>query len=309
MGNQIRTTILLAVMTALILWVGQLLGGRQGMILALIFAAGINFFSYWYSDKLVLKMYRAGEVAPNQAPELYGMVQRLTQQAGLPMPKLYVIPQEAPNAFATGRNPEHAVVAVTEGLLKILDRDEVMGVLAHELAHVKNRDILIGSIAATMSGAIMMLATMARWSAIFGGGNRDEEGGGAGFIGLIAMSVIAPMAAMIIQMAISRSREYLADATGAGFARHPEGLAKALEKLGAYSKRLPMNANPSTAHMFIVNPLSGRSMMSLFSTHPPLEERIARLRGVRPPAQGNQSKPGEDNREAIARAAWDRLSQ
>jgi heat shock protein HtpX len=307
MGNQIRTTILLAVMTALILWVGQLLGGRQGMILALIFAAGINFFSYWYSDKLVLKMYRAGEVAPNQAPELYGMVQRLTQQAGLPMPKLYVIPQEAPNAFATGRNPEHAVVAVTEGLLKILDREEVMGVLAHELAHVKNRDILIGSIAATMSGAIMMLATMARWSAIFGGGNRDEEGGGAGLIGLIAMSVIAPMAAMIIQMAISRSREYLADATGAGFAGHPEGLAKALEKLGAYSKRLPMNANPSTAHMFIVNPLSGRSMMSLFSTHPPLEERIARLRGVRPPAQGNQSKPGEDNREA--RAEWDRLSR
>ena len=308
MGNQIKTTVLLAVMTALILWVGQLLGGRQGMIIALIFAAGMNFFSYWYSDKLVLKMYRAGEVTPNQAPELYDMVQHLTRQAGLPMPKLYIIPQEAPNAFATGRNPEHAVVAVTEGLLKIMDRNEVTGVLAHELAHVKNRDILISSIAATMAGAIMMLATMARWSAIFGGGSNDDEGGG-GFIGLIVMSIIAPMAAMVIQMAISRSREYLADATGAGFAGNPEGLAKALEKLGAYSKRLPMDANPSTAHMFIVNPLSGRSMMRWFSTHPPIEERVARLRGVRPPTQGNKSEIGEDTREARAKAAWNRLSE
>jgi heat shock protein HtpX len=309
MGNQIRTTFLLAVMTALILWVGQLLGGRQGMIIALIFAAGMNFFSYWYSDKLVLKMYRASEVAPNQAPELYEMVQRLTQQAGLPMPKLYVIPQEGPNAFATGRNPEHAVVAVTDGLLKIMDREEVMGVLAHELAHVKNRDILIGSIAATMAGAIMMLATMARWSAIFGGGSHDEEGGGAGFIGLIVMSIIAPIAAMIVQMAISRSGEYLADATGAKFAGHPEGLANALDKLGAYSKRLPLNANPSTAHMFIVNPLSGRSMMSLFSTHPPIEERIARLRGIRPPSQGDKKNPRANTGEARAKAAWDRLSE
>jgi len=307
MGNQIRTTILLAVMTALILWVGQLLGGRQGMIIALIFAAGMNFFSYWYSDKLVLKMYRASEVAPGQATELYETVQRLTQRAGLPMPKLFVIPQQAPNAFATGRNPEHAVVAVTEGLLKVMDRDEVMGVLAHELAHVKNRDILIGSIAATMAGAIMMLATMARWSAIFGGGRHDDEGGGAGFIGLIAMSIIAPMAAMIIQMAISRSREYLADATAASFAGNPEGLARALEKLGAYSKQLPMDAKPSTAHMFIVNPLSGRSLMSLFSTHPPLEERIARLRGSRP-SSGKKIESGGDRRETEARAAWDRLS-
>ena len=308
MGNQIRTTILLAIMTALILWVGQLLGGRQGMMIALIFAAGMNFFSYWYSDKLVLKMYRASEVTPNQAPELYEMVQRLTRQAGLPMPKLYIIPQEAPNAFATGRNPEHAVVAVTEGLLKIMDRDEVMGVLAHELAHVNNRDILIGSIAATMAGAIMMLATMARWSAIFGGGSHDEEGGGAGFIGLIVMSIIAPMAAMIIQMAISRSREYLADATGAHYAGSPEGLAKALEKLGAYSGRLPMDANPSTAHMFIVNPLSGKSLMNLFSTHPPLEERIARLRGVQPPTRSNRRERQKDSGTARAKAAWDRLS-
>jgi heat shock protein HtpX len=308
MGNQIRTTILLAVLTALILWVGQVLGGRQGMIIALIFAAGMNFFSYWYSDKLVLKMYHASEVTSREAPELYEIVQRLTQQAGLPMPKIYVIPQEAPNAFATGRNPEHAVVAVTEGLRKIMNRDEITGVLAHELAHVKNRDILIGSIAATMAGAIMVLATMARWSAIFGGsGGNNDERGGSGFIGLIAMSIIGPLAAMIIQMAISRSREYLADATGAGFTGHPEGLANALEKLGAYTKRLPMNANPATAHMFIVNPLSGKSMLSLFSTHPPLEERIARLRGVRPPSAGRKAESGADTKEARAKAEWDRL--
>jgi heat shock protein HtpX len=309
MGNQIRTTVLLAVMTALIIWVGQLLGGRQGMLIALIFAAGMNFFSYWYSDKLVLKMYRASEVAPEQSPELYETVQRLTQRAGLPMPKLYVIPQQTPNAFATGRNPEHAVVAVTEGLLKLMNHREVTGVLAHELAHVKNRDILIGSIAATMAGAIMILATMARWSAIFGGGSsQDDEGGGAGFIGLIAMSIIAPMAAMIIQMAISRSREYLADATGASFAGNSEGLAAALEKLGTYSQKLPMDANPSTAHMFIVNPLSGRSLMSLFSTHPPLEERIARLRGT-PPPSARKVNAGGDKRADSARAAWDRLSE
>ena len=253
-------------------------------------------------------MYRASEVTPEQAPELYETVQRLTQRAGLPMPRLFIIPQQAPNAFATGRNPEHAVVAVTEGLLSIMGHDEVAGVLAHELAHVKNRDILIGSIAATMAGAIMVLASMARWSAIFGGGgSSDEEGGGAGFIGLIAMSIIAPMAAMIIQMAVSRSREYLADTTGASFVGNPEGLASALEKLGAYSKKLPMNANPSTAHMFIVNPLSGKSMMSLFSTHPPLEERIARLRGNRP-SPGRKIDSGGDNRENRARAAWDRLS-
>jgi heat shock protein HtpX len=279
------------------------------MVIALIFAAGLNFFSYWYSDKLVLKMYRAAESTPEQAPELYKIVQQLTQRAGLPMPKIYVIPQEAPNAFATGRNPEHAVVAVTEGLLKIMDRDEIMGVLAHELSHVKNRDILIGSIAATMAGAIMMLASMARWSAIFGGvGGRDNNNGGGGVIGLIVMSILAPMAAVIIQMAISRSREYLADATGAGIVGNPDGLARALEKLGSYSKRLPMDANPSTAHMFIVNPLSGRSLMSLFSTHPPLEDRIARLRGARP-SSGSIVETGKSKREAEARALWDKLSQ
>jgi heat shock protein HtpX len=280
MGNQIRTTILLAVMTALILWIGQLLGGRQGLLIALVLAAGMNFFSYWFSDKLVLSIYRAQEVTSKEAPELHGMVHELTQRADLPMPRIYIIPQEAPNAFATGRNPKHAVVAVTEGLLKLMDRKELMGVLAHELAHIKDHDILIGSIAATMAGAIMMLATMARWSAFLGGGrSEDDEGGGLGIIGLVVMSILAPIAAMLIQMAISRSREYLADSTGASFTGNPEGLASALEKLGTYSSRMPMNASPATAHMFTVNPLSGRGLMNLFSTHPPLEERIARLRG------------------------------
>jgi len=308
MGNQVRTTILLAVMTALILWIGQIFGGRQGMIIALLLAAGMNFFSYWYSDRIVLKMYRAQEVDPAQAPELYEIVQTLSRNAGLPMPKLFVVPSETPNAFATGRNPEHAVVAVTQGLLKIMDRDEVSGVLAHELAHVKNRDILIGSIAATMAGAIMVLASMARWTAIFGGGARSDDKGGGGAVGLIAMSILAPLAAMVIQMAISRSREYLADSSGSRFAGNSEGLARALEKLGRYSKKIPMHANPSTAHMFTVNPLSGRSLMSLFSTHPPLEERIARLRGYPTPA-GPASKSGEDRRQAEARAFWDRLSK
>jgi heat shock protein HtpX len=312
MGNQIRTTILMALMTVLIVWVGQMLGGRQGMILAFVLAAGMNFFSYWYSDKLVLKMYRAREVSAQDAPQLYGMVSTLAQRAGLPMPKVYIIPKDAPNAFATGRNPEHAVVAVTEGLLQLMDRDEIMGVLAHELGHVNNRDILIGTIAATMAGAVMILANMARFAAIFGGGSsNDREGGGLGGIGLIAMSIIAPMAAMIIQMAISRSREYLADATGASFAGSPEGLARALQKLGAYSKRLPMNANPSTAHMFIVNPLSGSSLMRLFSTHPPLEDRIARLRGASPrsvPPSAPPPPPG-GGQDAAARDFWDRLSK
>ena len=310
MGNHVRTTVLMALLTVMILLIGQWIGGRQGMVIALLVAAGMNFFSYWFSDKIVLRMYNAREVGPQDGPELYGMVQELCRRANLPMPKVYVIPQEAPNAFATGRNPEHAAVAVTEGLLKRMNREEAMGVLAHELAHVKNRDILIGSIAATMAGAIMMLADMARWSAIFGGGRRDQEegGGGGGGLGLILMSIIAPLAAMLIQMAISRSREYLADATGAGFAGTPEGLARALEKLGAYSKRLPMDASPATAHMFIVNPLSGRSLMSLFSTHPPLEERIARLRGQRFTSPQPPPDSGSVDRQDQARAMWDRLS-
>lgn len=307
MRNQIKTTILLAVMTAFILWIGQLLGGRQGMLVALILAAVMNFISYWYSDKLVLRMYHAQEAIPQQAPELYEIVSRLTQKAGLPMPKIYVIPQEAPNAFATGRDPKHAVVAVTQGLLRIMDREEVKGVLAHELAHVKNRDILIGSIAATMAGAIMILATMARWSAIFGGAMGNDDDDGLGVIGLIVMSILAPLAAIIIQMAISRSREYLADATGAAIAGRSEGLARALEKLGAQTGRLTLDANPATAHMFIVNPLSGRSFMSFFSTHPPLEQRIARLRGI--PTADPPQRRRVDRGQSEARDFWDRLSR
>ncbi|HUV78799.1 MAG TPA: zinc metalloprotease HtpX [Desulfobacterales bacterium] len=304
MGNQIKTTILLAVMTIFILWIGQLLGGRQGLIISLVFAAGMNFFSYWYSDKIVLRMYKAREATPAQAPEIYSIVQNLARNAGLPTPKVYIIPQASPNAFATGRNPEHAVVAVTEGLLDILNREELAGVLAHELAHVKNRDILIGSIAATMAGAVMMLATMARWSAIFGGMGDEDEG--VGGFGLIVMSILAPIAAVLIQTAISRSREYMADASGALFAGNNEGLALALEKLGAYSAKRPMNANPSTAHMFIVTPLSGQKMMRLFSTHPPLEDRIARLRGTQTPDKTSGYGGGMDPDKG--KAFWDRLS-
>lgn len=305
MNNQIRTTILLAVMTAVIVWIGGMIGGRGGMAIALVFAAGMNFFSYWFSDRIVLSIYRAGEVTPDQAPELHEMVQTLARRAGLPMPRIFVIPEEAPNAFATGRNPDHAVVAVTEGLLRVMNREEIMGVLAHELGHVKNRDILIGSIAATMAGAVMMLANMARWSAIFGGFRDDREGGGLGGVGLILTSILAPVAALLIQMAISRSREYLADETAARLAGGPEGLSRALEKLGSYSGRLPMHARPETAHMFIVNPLAGKSLMSLFSTHPPLEDRIARLRGRSSGAGGGSGKirPMADQENI-----WDRLS-
>ena len=308
MGNWFKTTLLLGAMTVLIVWIGNLFGGRQGMVLAFILAMGMNFFSYWYSDKIVLKMYRAREVSPQDFPKLYEAVRQLSQNAGLPIPRVYIIPEESPNAFATGRNPEHAVVAVTEGLLKSMNDEEATGVLAHEMAHVRNRDILIGSIAATMAGAIMILATMARWTAFFGGGSQDDEGGGGlGAVGLIAMSILAPIAAMLIQMAISRSREYQADATGAHLAGNPEGLADALEKLGAASRRLPLKANPSTAHMFIVNPLSAGNMMSLFSTHPPLQERIARLRGTRPdlPVEREEQDRGKKEAEAF----WDHLSK
>jgi heat shock protein HtpX len=311
MGNQLRTTVLLAVLTAVIIWIGQAMGGRQGMILALIFAGVMNFASYWYSDKIVLKMYKAKAASPGSAPEVYRLVEQLSRNAGLPMPRVYVIPQDTPNAFATGRNPQNAVVAVTEGLLRLMDKDELAGVLAHELAHVKNRDILIGSIAATLAGAIMVLASMARWSAIFGGMRSSDDEGGMGGIGLLVMSIIAPLAAGLIQMAISRSREYLADATGARIAGTPGGLARALEKLGAYSRRIPMDANPSTAHMFIVNPLSGQRMASLFATHPPIEDRVARLRGQRPgPATREPGAPdASPNRQAKSgKDFWDSLS-
>lgn len=279
MTNSLKTWLLFGALTMLFVLLGNLIGGRQGMVVAFLFAMGMNFFSYWFSDKIVLAMYGAKEIGPEEHPELYNMVRTLAQGAGLPMPRVYIIPQDSPNAFATGRNPEHAAVAVTEGLLQLMNREELMGVLAHELAHIKNRDILVGTIAATMAGAVMMLADMFRWAAIFGGGRSEEEEGGnpLGLIGGIALAIIAPIAAMLIQMAISRSREYLADATGARIANSPLGLANALKKLGAYTERLPMEAKPATAHMFIVNPLSGGGVLSLFSTHPPLEARIQRL--------------------------------
>ena len=310
MGNQIRTTLLLAAMTVLMMWIGRFLGGSQGMVIALIFAAGMNFFSYWYSDKIVLRMYRAKPVSPQQAPDLYAMVSELAGRANLPVPKIYIIANDTPNAFATGRNPEHAVVAVTEGLLRLLSSEEVRGVVAHELSHVKNRDILIGSIAATMAGAIMMLANFARFAAIFGG-RRDNDQGGMGGMGMIFMSILAPIAAVLIQMAVSRSREYQADASAAALIGNGEGLAGALAKLDSYSQRRPMEANPSTAHMFIVNPLSGRSLMSLFATHPPIAERISRLRGSRsvgrPSAPADMPPPPEQDGLKSGRDFWNNL--
>ena len=308
MGNWFKTTLLLGALTILIVLIGDLFGGKQGMVIAFLFAVGMNFFSYWYSDKIVLKMYHAKEVTPQENPELFTLVHEIAVNAALPMPRIYVIPEEAPNAFATGRNPEHAVVAVTQGLLKLMGKDEIQGVLAHEMAHIRNRDILIGSIAATMAGAIMILASMARWTAFLGGGSDNDEGGGFGVIGLIVMSILAPIAAMLIQMDISRSREYQADATGAGFAGHADGLANALEKLGAYSRRLPMAAKPNTAHMFIVNPLKGGNLANLFSTHPPLEERIARLRGEKNHGVNDVVRSKRDGMKE-AEEAWKNLSR
>jgi heat shock protein HtpX len=310
MENIFKTGLLLGLLTALLVLIGAMLGGRQGMMIAFVFAAGMNFFSYWFSDKIVLKMHRAVEASPNRNPELYGIVQGLSQNAGIPMPRVFIIPDQSPNAFATGRNPEHAVVAVTEGLLGLMKKEEITGVIAHELAHVKNRDILIGSIAATMAGAVMILANMARWAALFGGGG-NNDGERSGVVGMIVLSILAPLAALMVQMAVSRSREYHADATGARISGNPSGLASALEKLGAYSKRLPMKkADPSSAHMFIVNPLSGRSMASLFSTHPPIEERIARLRGRAPvTGSGGEMQPDAPDGRRRAQDTWRRLSR
>jgi heat shock protein HtpX len=282
-SNTMKTTFLLALMTVLIILIGRAIGGQQGMVMAFVLAGVMNLGSYWFSDRIVLAMYRAQEISPQENPGIHQLVAELAQNAGIPKPRIYLIEDDSPNAFATGRNPQHAVVAVTTGIMRILSREELRGVLAHELGHVRNRDILIGSIAATMAGAIMMIANMARFAAIFGGGrNSDEEGGGGGIIGMLVLTIVAPLAAMLIQMAISRSREYLADASGAQFSHNPLSLASALEKLQRASQQIPMaDAKPATAHMFIVNPLSGRSLMNLFSTHPPIEERIARLRGMR----------------------------
>ena len=280
--NTIRTTLLLGALTGLLMLIGGYFGGKSGVVIAFLLAMVMNFGSYWFSDKIVLRMYKAQEISESQAPELYGIVKNLALRGNLPMPRVYVIPENTPNAFATGRDENHAVVAVTEGITRILNRDELEGVIGHELTHIKNKDMLIGSIAATLAGAIVMLANMAQWAAIFGGVSRDDDEGGGGLIGLILMAILAPIAATIIQMAISRSREFLADAGGAKISGKPYGLAGALEKLQRASQAIPMDANPSTAHMFIVNPLTGGSLMSLFSTHPPLEERIARLKSMRP---------------------------
>jgi heat shock protein HtpX len=282
MGNQLKTALLLGLLTALIIVFGNALGGQNGMMIGFVFAMGMNFFSYWFSDKIVLRMYNAQEVAEAQAPELFAIVHKLMSAAGLPMPKVYMIPDESPNAFATGRNPEHAAIAVTQGIMRLLSREELEGVLAHELAHVKNRDILIGTVAAVLAGVITYLAHMAQWAAMFGGFSRDEDDeGGGGLIGTLLLAILAPIAAMIIQMAISRSREYQADATGARFAGSPSGLAGALEKLDYASQRTPLQANPATENMLIVKPFTGGGIMNLFSTHPPIEERIRRLREMR----------------------------
>jgi heat shock protein HtpX len=276
--NYVKTALLLGALTGLIVICGGLLGGRAGMLIALVVAAGMNFASYWFSDKIVLARYKAKPVGPQEAPRLHAMLDGLCARAGLPKPRLYVLPERSPNAFATGRNPEHAAVAVTAGLLETMEQEEVEGVIAHELAHVKNRDILIASVAATIAGAITMLASIARFGAIFGGyGGRDDRDGG--ILGTLAMAIIAPIAALVIQMAISRSREYAADAVGAQIAGNPYGLARALEKLDELGRRRPMEASPATSHMFIVMPLSGRGLTQLFSTHPPIEERVRRLIG------------------------------
>ena len=283
MANLMKTGVLLAALTVLLVLIGGALGGQNGMVMAFVLALVMNFGSYWFSDKIVLAMYRAQPVDEAASPALYRIVRTLATRAGIPMPKIYIIPGEAPNAFATGRNPQHAAIAVTEGILRIMSEEELEGVLAHELSHVQNRDTLIMAIAATLAGAITYMAHMAQWAMIFGGGRRDsdEEGsGGGGLVGGLLMIVLAPLAATLIQLAVSRSREFQADATGAQMAGQPWGLAKALEKLEVASKVAPMNATPATAHLFIVNPLTGGGWTTLFSTHPPIAERVARLRAL-----------------------------
>jgi len=277
MANNFKTVLLLGLLTGIILFIGSF-WGQSGLTIALVMSIAMNFASYFFSDKIALRMYRAEPVTREQAPQLYRIVEFLCSRQGIPVPKIYIIPDESPNAFATGRNPQHASIAVTQGALHLLNEDEITGVLAHELAHVKNRDILISSVAATLAGIIMWVANMARFAAIFGGG-RDNDDEGRGALGGLVTIIVAPIAAMLIQMWISRTREYQADAGGAEAAGGPRGLASALQKLENYSKRIPMEASPSTAHMFIMHPFSGRSLMSLFSTHPPTQKRIERLLG------------------------------
>jgi heat shock protein HtpX len=279
--NKFRTFALMAGLTALFVVVGNALGGQSGMFVAFALAIAMNFFSYWFSDKIVLRMYGAQEVGQSEAPELFNMVRTLATRASLPMPKVYIIPSDQPNAFATGRNPENAAVAVTEGIMRILNRDELAGVIGHELAHIKNRDILIGTIAATIAGAISMIANIAQFSMLFGGGRSDDEEGGMNPIAALVSIIVAPIAAMLIQMAISRAREYIADEEGARIAGNPRYLSNALRKLHNAAQQIPMAATPATAHMFIVSPLSGSAFLSLFSTHPPMEKRVARLESMR----------------------------
>src|SRR5438105_8248725 len=278
MGNTFKTALLLTAMTLLLMAIGRAFGGQNGMLTALVIAGAMNFVSYFFSDKIALAMYRARPVTREELPRVYGVVERLTQRIGLPMPKIYVIPTDSPNAFATGRSPSHASVAVTQGILNLLNDEELEGVLAHELGHVRNRDILISSIAATIAGAITYLAQMGKFAMIFGGMDRDNRDRGGGFAALL-MLILAPIAAMLIQLAVSRSREYEADSSGAHYTGNPYALASALAKLDAYSRRVPMMANPSTAHLFIVQPLLGVNVGSLFSTHPPIAKRIERLTG------------------------------
>jgi heat shock protein HtpX len=274
MPNGLKTALLLGLLSGMLLLIGDLFGGQNGIVIAFIIAAVMNLGSYWFSDKIVLRMYRAQQVGPDHP--LYRLTERLAQRGGLPMPKVYIIPDASPNAFATGRNPHHAAVAATQGIMQVLSEHELEGVIAHELAHVKHRDILISSVAATIAAAIMMVARMGMYAGMFGGG-RDDREGGSNPIAMIAMIVLAPLAAGLIQAAISRSREFAADAGGARIAGNPYGLADALRKIDAYSKRVPLDANPATAHMFIVKPFSGAGLMSLFSTHPPTEARIRAL--------------------------------
>ncbi|MGH7905824.1 MAG: zinc metalloprotease HtpX [Candidatus Binataceae bacterium] len=276
MGSFLKTTVLLGALTGIIMLIGGLLGGAKGVAIAFAIAAAMNFFSYWFSDKMVLKAYNAQPLDASSAPELYSIVNELATAARIPMPKLYMVESDTPNAFATGRNPKHAAVAVTRGIMRICNREEIKGVIGHELSHVINRDILTSSIAATLAGAIMMIASFARWGALFGfgGGGDNEEGG---IIGLLVMAIVAPLAATLIQLAISRTREYQADKSGAKLTHNPLYLANALRKLESANERMPLDASPSTAHLFIVNPLSAQGLTRLFSTHPPIEERIRRL--------------------------------
>ncbi len=277
MTSMIKTGLLMAALTAVFMVAGQALGGSNGMLLALFMALGMNFFAYWFSDTMALKMSGALEVSEAEAPSLHRTVATLAARAGLPKPRVYIIPKDTPNAFATGRNPSHAAIAVTTGLQRILRPNELEGVIGHELGHIKNRDILISSVAATMAGAISYMATMAQWAMIFGGGRSNDDEGGGGVLGSLAMMFLAPLGASLIQMAISRNREFQADATGAAICGNPMSLASALQQLEHSNRQLPMNVNPATAQMYIVNPLSGGQLARLFSTHPPVHERIKRL--------------------------------